>query len=131
MTTGGQVKAFFADRVVTELEFEITGPLSTNSDDTFTAAGLTGFLEAFNYGTRTLIDGVSFDSLNGTFLGEFDFQWRTEGTALVKGIKTNITFDASFIQGVISVEISNADTGESLGGGIGEDGRSTLFLDLS
>jgi len=123
---------FLANSAVSVLRLDLSGAAASDDPNSFSdSVDIGGSLRAFNYLTRTLIESVSFSSLQGTLLGGGDLMAMGEGTAIVNGVPTNIDFDAAKTGGVITFEVRNADTGALLAGGTGEPGRAALELTIT
>jgi hypothetical protein len=117
---------------VSQLRLDLDAQTATSDANTFSAcSGITGGLNAFNYLTRTLIQSTSFSFYQGTLLGGGNVSVHAEGQALVNNVPTAISFDAAFMDGVITFDIMNSDTAMILAGGTGEAGRSALLLSIS
>lgn len=122
---------FLVNTAVSMVRLELDGLVPTPDPGSFTDAdGVTGELEAFNYLTRTLVQAVSFSSLEATQTGA-DFSASGTGTALVNGVPTNIAFTATQTGTVATFEVQDADTSAVLAGGTGEDNRAAFQLTVT
>jgi hypothetical protein len=129
---GGGGKFLEPDASVSTLRFQLSAQAAVSDANTFTAySGITGGLSAFNYATRSLIESTSFSFFQGVLLGGGDAQVSAEGRATVNGMHTKFVFNAAVIDGAVSFEITNPNTGEVLAGGMGEEGRSALSLTIT
>jgi hypothetical protein len=111
------------------LRADLLGLADQITPDSFTdTTDILGSLMAFNYATQTLIETVSFSSIEGTLLGGGDLSVIADGRATVNGVATDIVFEAAVHGGVASFEIMDLGTGDVLAGGQGEPGRSGFGL---
>ncbi len=121
---------YLVNGAVSMVRVELDGLVATPDPGEFADDdAIMGTVSAFNYLTHTLIESVSFTSLEATQIGA-DFSATGAGTALVNGVTTNIEFDATQTGSDASFELRNADTSAVLAGGIGEDDRSAFQLSV-
>jgi hypothetical protein len=80
-----------------------------------------------------LITSNDFFSFQGNYTDATgnNFMYASQANALANGIPISIVFNASTQDGVVTFDVLDANTGDFLAGGVGEDGRSTLTLDTS
>jgi hypothetical protein len=122
---------FLVNTAVSMVRLKLDGLVATPDPDQFADNDhLNGELEAFNYLSRTLVQSVSFSSLEATRTGA-DFTAEGTGTALVNGVSTNIEFTATQTGSVATFEVRDADTLDVLAGGTGENDRSAFQLTVS
>ncbi len=127
----GALKALDSNGIVSQVRLSLDTQGASSDPTTLTAySNITGSLQAFNYGTRTLITCTSFSYFFGQLTDDGDFIGSGEGMAEVNGVATPIVFNDESIGGVPSIEIFNATTQQTLAAGTGEPGHSSLSLTL-
>ena len=127
----GSLKTLDSNEIVSQVALSLDTQGASSDPTTLTAySNITGSLQAFNYGTRTLITCNSFTYFFGQLTGGGDLIGSGEGMAQVNGVATPIAFNDQNIGGVPSIEIFNATTQQMLAGGTGEPGHSSLSLTL-
>jgi hypothetical protein len=127
----GSLKTLDSNGIVSQVRLSLDTQGASSDPSTLTAySNITGTLQAFNYGTRTLITCNSFSFFFGQLTGGGNFIGSGEGMAEVNGVATPIAFNDENINGTMSIEIMNATTQQVLAGGTGEQGHSSLSLEL-
>jgi hypothetical protein len=111
---------------VSILSLQVKGEVVHDSASAFSFTDIDGDVSAFDYGTRTYINPVHLSSLSGSLSGSGDLVVTGAGVAAVNGVSTNIHLNAAKMNGVVTFQILNADTGMPLAGGTGESGLAKL-----
>jgi hypothetical protein len=124
MDGGGK---FLTNAAVSILRLDLSGAADNKDRNSFTSSDIVGSLRTYNYLTRTLIESVSFSSLQGILSGS-DLTAMGQGMAMVNGVLTDIDFVAASTRGVITFQVRNAASKVVLAGGTGETGRAALGL---
>jgi hypothetical protein len=109
----------------------LNGMASQDASGNFTSSGpVSGSLTAFDSLTRTEIVMQTFSLVEGSSLGGGNFTVGGQGLGTVNGTPTVINFEASKAGGVVTVKISDAETGEVLVSGSGEQDRADMQLTI-
>lgn len=123
---------FLINGAVSTLRVSLSGTADSGGTGGFSdSSDIQGGLRAFHYPSRTLIESVSFSSLEVELLGGPDFLLTSRASARVNGVLTDIEFDASSVGGTVEFEIRRVATMTFLAGGTGEAGRSGFALNTS
>jgi len=99
-----------------------------------TVGDIAGSLSAFDFLTQTEIVSQSLNFVDGSYAGGDNFAIEGWSVATVSAAITttnNLYFGVTNSDGVVTIQISDADTGEVLVSGTGEGGRAALQMTIS
>ena len=123
---------YINDTGVTMLRIDLGGSGDTNDFVSFSDIDdIQANFNAFNFSNRTMIQLISFSSVQGAFLNGDDFVISAKGTASVNKTPTEINFNANKTQDLIHFEIRDVQTGALIADGTGENQRSSLEMTIT